>query len=438
MSGNRPLGFWATFAIGVGGMVGGGIFAVLGLAVQYARGGTPIAFALAGMVALFTAYSYARLSVRFPGQGGTVEFVNQAFGPGWLTGGLNVLLWLSYAVMLALYAYAFGSYAASFFSTAAHVWKHVFTSAVVVLLTAMNVSGARIVGRAEEWIVGMKLAILIFFVAAGVASIQANRLATASWAAPQHLIAGGMMIFLAYEGFELIANAAADVRNPERTIPRALFSSVGFVVVLYVLVAVVAVGTLPVAEIIGAKDYALAMAAKPFLGAAGFALIAVAAMLSTGSAINATLYGASRISYIIAKEGELPVVLERKIWNRPVEGLLVTAVATLILANLLDLSNISLIGSAGFLLVFVFVNLANVRLHRETGGRQWLSQIGAALAFLALVILIEQSARANPWNLLVLGGLVGSAFAIEGIYRRFSGRRAGRPVLSSPSRTEEG
>jgi amino acid transporter len=435
--GERTIGFWATFAIGVGGMVGGGIFAVLGLAVQYAKGGTPIAFALAGTVALTTAYSYARLSVRFPSQGGTVEFINRAFGSGWLTGGVNVLLWISYAVMLALYAHAFGSYAASFLSDPFGLWRHLFTSGVVILLTVLNLFGAGVVGRAEEWIVGVKLSILLFFVAAGLGAIQPGRLSVGSWAAPLPLVAGGMMIFLAYEGFELIANAAADVRRPERTIPRALFASVLFVVVLYVAVAAVAVGALPVAQIVEAKDYALAIAARPFLGAAGFALIAVAAMLSTGSAINATLYGASRITYILAKEGELPAGLERKIWHRPVEGLLVTSAVTLALANMLDISKISMIGSAGFLLVFVIVNLANVRLHRGTRGWVWLSQVGAALSFVALLILVEQSGRANPWNLAVLGGLVGAAFAIEVLYRRFSTRRGGREVLASTARSAE-
>ena len=112
-SGNK-IGLWAAVSIGIGGMVGGGIFAVLGLAVQLAHGGTPEAFALAGIVALLTTYSYARLSVTFPSRGGTVTFLDRAFGTGMLTGSLNVLLWLSYVVMLSLYAFAFGNYAATF------------------------------------------------------------------------------------------------------------------------------------------------------------------------------------------------------------------------------------------------------------------------------------------------------------------------------------
>ena len=112
-TGDGKIGFWEVVAIGVGGMVGGGIFAVLGLAVQLAHGGTPVAFAVAGAVALLTAYSYAKLSVAYPSRGGTVIFLDRAFGAGMITGSLNVLLWLSYVVMLSLYALAFGGYGAT-------------------------------------------------------------------------------------------------------------------------------------------------------------------------------------------------------------------------------------------------------------------------------------------------------------------------------------
>ena len=115
-----------------------------------------------------------------------------------------------------------------------------------------------------------------------------------------------MIIFVAYEGFELIANTGADVRNPERTLPRAFYASVVTVIVLYLLIAAVTVGNLPLDKIAAAQDYALAAAARPMLGQAGFTLIAIAALLSTTSAINATLYGSARLSFIIAKDGELP------------------------------------------------------------------------------------------------------------------------------------
>ena len=175
------MGFWSVASIGVGGMVVGGIFAVLGLAVTMAKGGVPVAFLLSGIVALLTAYSYSKLSTAFPSQGGTVEFLNQAFGEGLAAGTLNVLLWLSYIVMLSLYSYAFGSYGKMFFPEAWQpVAKHALISGSVIVITGLNVIGAKAVGEAEEWIVGLKIAILLVFIAVGVRGIDISSMATAN------------------------------------------------------------------------------------------------------------------------------------------------------------------------------------------------------------------------------------------------------------------
>lgn len=428
------IGFWSASAIGVGGMVGGGIFAVLGLAVQLSHGGAPIAFALAGIVAILTAYSYAKLSVAYPSQGGTVEFLNQAFGSGVPAGAANVLLWISYVVMLSLYAYAFGSYAASFITGPEQViWKHVFISAPIVLLTALNAAGSAVVGKAEEWIVGLKVLILLFFVGVGLFTLHPAAIAPQTWSGPLELLAGGMIIFLAFEGFELIANTAADVRDPARTLPRAYYASVTFVIFLYVVVAAVTVGNLSVDKIVAAKDYALAAAAQPFLGHFGFILIAVAAMLSTASAINATLYGAARVSFIIAKDGELPEFLEDKVWRKPVVGLLLTAALTLVTANFFDLSSISVMGSAGFLLIFAGVNLANLILRRVTGARWWLAGLGVLACLGAIVALIWQRAMTAPAELWVLGGMLAAALLVEVLYRACTHREMKRCIRTAPT-----
>jgi len=422
-TGTGTVGYWEATSIGVGGMVGGGIFAVLGLAVQLTRGGAPLAFLIAGLVALVTSYAYARLSVAFPSEGGTVAFLDRAFGPGVLTGSVNILLWISYIVMLSLYAFAFGSYGASLFPAASQaMWKHALITGSVVGITGLNLLSARLIGEAEDAIVFVKLAILLLFVGVGIWGVDGARLAPAAWAPPIELVAGGMIIFLAYEGFELIANTARDVREPERTLPRAYFSAVGFVIVLYVLVAVVTVGSLPVAQIVSAKDYALAEAARPALGQTGFLLIAVAAMLSTASAINATVYGSARLSYVIAKDGELPRSMARKVWNEPLEGLLITAGATLLVANLVDLSSLATMGSAGFLLIFAAVNAANVRLAGRTGSRRWVSVLGVVLCLTALGSLLWQTLRTAPSDVLVLVAMAGTALVIEVAFRFLTGR----------------
>jgi amino acid transporter len=417
------LGYWEVTAIGVGGMVGGGIFAVLGLSVQLANGGAPVAFLIAGIVALVTSYSYVRLSVSYPSQGGTVAFLDRAFGAGLLTGSANILLWISYIVMLSLYAYAFGSYGASFFPIDSQpFWKHILITGSVVVITGLNLLNAKLIGEAEDWIVLLKLVILTLFIAVGIWGVDSTRLAPTAWSPPVELIAGGMIIFLAYEGFELIANTAQDVRDAPKVLPRAFYSSVCFVIVLYVLVAVVAVGTLPVDKIVSAKDYALAEAARPSLGHTGFILIAIAAMLSTASAINATIYGAARLSYVIAKDGELPVILERKAWGEPIEGLLITSGVTLLIANLVDLASMSTMGSAGFLLIFAAVNGANVVRAKDTQSHRFLSLIGVGLCFGALGSLTWYIGDSSPKQLWFLVAMIGAAFFIELTFRVATGR----------------
>lgn len=419
---SRPIGLWGAVAIGVGGMVGGGIFAVLGLSVQITKGAAPLAFLLAGLVALLTARSYSLLSKSFPSRGGTVTFINRAFGPGLFSGGINVLLWLSYIVMLALYCQAFGGYAASFLPQDSRgLGRHLFLTAAIVVITVLNVASASTVARTERVVVAIKLAILVLFVAVGMAGVSAARLAPAQWSSPVSVIAGGMIIFLAYEGFELIANAAEDVTDPGRTLTKAYYISVLFVIVLYVLVAVVSVGSLPVASLVHARDYALAEAARPALGAAGFTMIGIAAMLSTASAINATLYGSARMTYTIAKSRELPAQLERPIWNQPLEGLLITATATIALANVLNLTSISTMGSAGFLIVFATVNAAEARTARQRGSAPWISVLAAVACAGALAALV---AKSTPGAVTVLAAMVALSFGIEATFRRVSGTPA--------------
>jgi amino acid transporter len=287
----------------------------------------------------------------------------------------------------------------------------------ILLPAAINTLKAGLIGRTETYMVAAKLVILVVFVAVGSLGIDPAALKPSTWSPAVSLIAGGMIIFLAYEGFELIANSAEDVTDPDTTLPRAFYSSVGFVLLLYVLIAVVAVGSLPVADIVASKDYALAAAAQPVLGRAGFVLISVAALLSTFSAINATLYGSARLSYAIAKEGELPKFLEKTIRNEHLGGLLITTVLALALALLGDLQSISTMGSAGFLLIFAAVNAAHARLHKETGGRGWISSLGGLACLAALGALIWQTIRTDPFQLWVLAVMLGTAFAIEGTYR---------------------
>ncbi len=419
---NKKLGLKEAISIGIGGMVGGGIFAVLGLAATLAKGGTPVSFLVAGLIALITSYSYVRLSLRYPDRGGTVRFINEGFGPGMFSGGVNNLLWVSYIIMLALYASAFGSYAPNLFSITASPQAdfHIFASLIVVIATATNYYSVKVVGEIEAYAVTIKLVILLAFVGIGAFGLIGNpnlgQLAFSHWETPLNLISAGMVIFVAYEGFELIANAVPDIENPARNIPRAYFGSVIFVILLYISIAIITVGSLPFSSIATAQDYVLAQAAKPMLGQAGFAIITVAALISTFSAINASLYGGSRVSYEIAEDDELPREFTRKLWNQPV-GLFITAAATLALVNTVQLESIASAGSIGFLLIFAMVNLVGVKLSDQTKGRKSIPLSGFILCILAIAALVTHIYSQNKTGLLIAVGIVVACFALEFFYK---------------------
>jgi amino acid transporter len=417
------IGVAGATAIGIGGMVGGGIFAVLGVAATRAGGATPVAFLVGGVVAALTAYSYARLSVAMTSAGGTVSFIDRVFGVSQVTGSVNALLWIGYVVTTALYAAAFGNYAGTFVGGDGEPGPVVLRTLIavgVVVPWAVNLANASVVARAETFVVGIKMLILVIVVVAGAPSIDSARLAPSTWTGPLGIVGAGMLIFVAYEGFELISNASDDVRDPDRTLPRAFAASVGIVVVLYVAIATVVVGSLTPDRIVQAADFALAEAASDSLGQIGFRAVAVSAVLATLSALNATLYGAARLSYTLATERELPNEFANRKWDDPV-GLHVTAGLGLLAAVTLPLASISAMASAIFLLVFAMVNAAAFRAADDIAARRPIAGAGAVACGLALIVLLVKTATDSPAAIVTL--VVTSAFVLGVEHRLLAPRR---------------
>ncbi len=420
----KKIGFWEAYSIGVGGMIGGGIFAVLGLTILLAKGAAPVAFIFAGIIALLTSYSYAKLSVRYPSEGGTVEYLVRAFGNNIFTAYLNTLLLASYVIMLSLYSYAFGSYASALFlGYEIEIVKKIFIVVVIVFFTVINALGAYISGKAEDIMVFMKVGILLFFSALGFLTGDFSKLSPEHWESIIKIMTGGLIIFLAYEGFELIANTAQDVEDPERTLPKAFYAAVTTVIFVYVLVSAVAVANLTYEEVQKYQDYALAVAAKPFLGQAGFVLIGIAALLSTASAINATLYGSARVSYLVAKFGALPKDVTRYVWKHATEGLVILAGLTIIFATTFNLENISIAGSLGFLIIFAGVNLANVKLAYYTDSNKFISLIAFLLCVISIFVLVGYNLKTKPDALASSTVVLVLTLLFEIIYRMITGIR---------------
>ena len=418
------IGMIAAVSIGIGGMVGAGIFSILGVVAHAAGNAMWLAFAIGGMVALLSTYSYAKLGATFPSAGGAVHFLVKSFGDGVLAGGLNLFMWAGYIISLALYATAFGGYAATFVTTApSALLLKSLAVASVVLLTLVNAFGARLMGRWETIIVAVKVAILVLFAAVGLWFIRPGYLSVELWPEPESVLFGAGVLFIGYEGFGLITNAAADMRDPKKMLPRALYTSVLLVIALYLAVSLTVTGNLSDYEIEQTHDYALAEAAKPFLGQFGFRLIAIAALFSTASAINATLFGSANVCYMIARDGGLPEGLSRTEWRGAGGGLLLTAALVLIVIVSFDLSGIAMMGSAAFLLIYAAVNAGHLKVLRETGASAVLVWLSLLTCLAMFVVLCAYIYREQPRALAALIIIAAAAFAAEWAYRRWTGRR---------------
>jgi amino acid transporter len=417
------IGLCSAVAIGIGGMVGAGIFSILGVVAETAGTALWLSFVIGGVVALLSTYSYAKLGARYPSAGGPVEFLVQGFGDGVLSGGINIYMWIGYIIALALYAHGFAGYFATFFPQyASPAFGKLVAAGIVVLFTLVNFVGAGLVGRSESVIVAIKVGILLVFSLAGMFFLHPAYLSTATWPHFSGIAFGAGVLFIGYEGFGLITNAAEDMDNPKKLLPRALYLSVVSVIVIYILVSVAVIGNLHVADIVAAKDYALAQAAKPFLGELGFRLIALGAVFSTASAINATLFGSANVSYMLAKDGQLPPVFSRHIWQGGTGGLVITAVLVLGFVLFFDLSGVAMMGSGAFLLIYGIVAVAHLRLTAETGANRPIVYLAALTCFVMAAVLSYYIYENSMTAFVTMFALLPICFAIEWAYRKASRR----------------
>jgi amino acid transporter len=419
----KPIGLWSAVAIGIGGMIGAGIFSILGIATEIAGNLIYVSFIIGGAIALLSAYSYAKLGSTYPSAGGPVEFLIRGFGDGILSGGFNFLLYFGYIIALSVYAKAFGNYAATFLSSySSPATATILAISIILIFTFINFLGAKAVGKSETLIVAIKVGILVTFAVVGFFFINISLLSVSNLMPIDNVLTGAALLFLGYEGFGLITNTAEDIDQPQKNIPRALYLAVIFVMLIYVAVSIAVVGNLSLPEITQTADYALAAAAEPFAGAIGFTIIAIAALFSTSSAINATLYGGANVSYLMAKKGELPKFFNRKSWHDSREGLLITSSVVIFLIVLLNLSNVVMMGSSIFLLVYAGVNLAHLRLYKKTDANKYIICLAVVGCFFSLTILVYYEIFNSPLTLYLLSAVVLMSFLIEWIYRKYKSR----------------
>jgi amino acid transporter len=427
LQGKPTMSLWSVSALGIGSMVGAGIFALLGQAALVAGKEVYLAFLIGGVAALLSGYSYAKLAARYPTAGGIMDYFNAAFPSRVAAGALSIIYVVTLIVTIAMIAKTFGAYGNRliFGDGSPKIIADLFASGVVVALVLVNMAGGEAVGRAELVLVGIKLTILVVLMLAGLPTVDPALLAGGESVAFSTLLASVGLTFFAYAGYGMMANAAGSVANPAKTIPRAIFLAIGVVILLYVGLAVVVLGNVSAAELSRFADTAVAQAAKPVLGHFGFVIVSIGALLATASAINATLFSALAISRGLAKEGQLPALFAAPFWREGTQGLVWAAGAILIMVNLLDLGAIAHIAGATFLICYLAVFVAHWRLRPQAGGSSVLILLGFALMVVVLVAFLASLWQTQPTGIALTVLFVAGSAGVAWLVRRRGAGAAG-------------
>jgi len=409
--------------IGVGAMVGAGIFALLGAAGEVAGAAVWLSFLIAGFVAVLQGYSFAKLGAKYPSAGGLLEYVAKGTGNGHFTGITSWLTYLANAIVTAMVAVSFGSYAASTFDEGNQAWIKVFAALIIIVMTAVNVVGSRLVANSQTVIVYVVLTILSVFAVVTLVNMNPSLLAFSGYPPFRDIISSVALTFFAFLGFGIITFTAKDLARPSRQLPRAMYLALGIATIIYVAIALGVFGTLSVDKVISSGGTAIAVAAEPTLGRAGYWLMTVTALFATAGATNAGLYPAQGLSERLAETGQFPALMARRLGGRLSNGLLIQAVVCLILALAFNLDAIASIGSAVALLIFTFITLAHLRIRSETGARLPILVLAIVAAGAVLITFVFTTLIHEPASIVTLLAIIVLSVGLDYGWKRSNPHR---------------
>jgi amino acid transporter len=427
-SGGRHVSTRQAAFIGVGAMVGAGIFSLLGAAGEVAGAAVWLSFLLAGGIATLQGYSFAKLGAKFPSAGGLLEYVNQGFGMGHVAA---VTAWLTYsanAIVTAMVAVSFGSYAASVVADGDARAEKVFAVGIVVAMTALNVAGSTFVARVQSLVVFIVVGILAGFAAVTIANMDASLLAPSTYPGARDIVSSVALTFFAFLGFGVVTFTARDLADPSHQLPRAMAIAIGLATVIYVAVALGVFGTLTVPEVIAAGPTAIAVAAQPVLGDLGYVLMTVTALFATAGATNAGLYPATGLCDHLASTGQFPPVMGRRVADRASMGLLVAAGVIVLMVIAFDRSSIAAIGSAVALTIFALVTIGHLRVRAKTGANLAILIAALATTGITLLTFIFTTLVQEPASMVTLAAILLVSLGLDLAWVRARGDQRVRPA----------
>ncbi|MDD1769708.1 MAG: APC family permease [Methanomassiliicoccales archaeon] len=414
------LGFFDAFSIGVGAIIGAGIFVVTGVAAGLAGPALLISLLIAALVSAFTAFSFAELAYYIPKEGGGFEFAHELVSP--LGGFIAGWAWIVANIVTgAVVALGFASYLALYIPLPVNL----IAAVTVVALTAVNYIGVKESGRLNDVLVIFKLGVLVIFVVMGLGLVKTSNFTPFFTNGAGGVMEGAALIFFAYSGFGRVAMVSEEVKDPKRTVPKATLLSVLVATVVYVVVAFVAIGLVG-ADALAGSGSPLATAAIPE-GSGAVALVTLAGLAATMSVLLTTLLGVSRISYAMAKTKDLPKALAKINPRTQVPGIAIVAFGglTAILALSTDILFAASISNFAAIIYYALVNVAALKLRKPVYSR--------AMPILGLITCMIV-ALFLPLEAIILGAAaVGVGTAVHLAFRR---RHPPEGVVHEPSSVE--
>lgn len=411
--------FGAAF-MGIGAMVGAGIFALLGEAGAIAGSAVWLSFLIAGLISLLQGYSFAKLGRRYPSRGGLLEFFVQGFGNGHLTGSASWLFYLVGQLITVMVALSFASYAGALFfgddvSLKAEKLLAIF---IIIVMALLNLELARnAVARVQTAIVWAVVAILGGFAFITMRNADYSLLSPDGYPGVSSIISSVAVTFFAFLGFSVVAFVGPDMEDPDKNLPRAMYISLILTTALYVSIAIGVFGMLTLDEVIASGNTAIAAAAEPILGAAGFTIMTIAAVFSTSSAVNSQFFATTGVTAYLAEIGQFPHALGRKTGNYGNFGTAISTVVVIILTLMFDLSAIASIGSAVALLIFMMVGVAHLRLISETGAKRGIVYLSIATVVITLLVFTFVTLVDEPATAAAMVGFIVLAVVVDRFWR---------------------
>jgi len=390
---NKALGITELIAIALGGMVGGGIFSILGISVSMIGVFTPLAIMLGGLIAFLAAYSYIKLGVYYKDEGASYSFYKYTFPNSPFAASL-IGWWVifGYISTIALYSYTFASYAISGFAFANDEWiRKLVAGAVIAIFTIINVWSVKGMGKIEDIMVYTKLVVLVVISFVLINNRNTNipeLLQNNADTTILSIFIVASITFVAYEGFQLVLNGVNEMENPEKNIPKAIYSAMILAIAIYVIISLGAILAIPFEDIIVDKEYALASGANKILGHWGNNLVIIGALLATSSAISGTVFGASRQMAVIAKDGYFPRFLAKRTNHIPAAAILTMSSFAFCLVLASNLEIILQFGSFTFILISLLMAHANYKKRIHTDSSTILIIIALSVLSASSVLII--------------------------------------------------